>query len=268
MAMAQVFSFTTALLSCLLLMPSTALAKDILQRGSSISTRDDTTAILVSPDGVFSCGFYKVATNAFTFSIWFSRSANKTVTWTANRDTPVNGNGSRIVFQKSESSDLLDYDGTAIWSTNTAAIHAKRARPYGAPTQLQFMPKGQRFSTPAALSSWIKVVRISGVASTRRQTHFCHRSRWPQTLDWSPHLPRVCSLPASTPFTLTVTTRQVLHTMEKMRLVPNIGLHATNHGLIMVTGTNMVFSTAKVHLSLVSSLNLKPLILVTASCGG
>ncbi|CAL5051243.1 unnamed protein product [Urochloa decumbens] len=130
MAMGQVFMFNAALLS-FLLMSYTALANNqsylAIARGSSISTRDGTAPILVSPNGAFSCGFYKVATNAFTFSIWFSRSAEKTVAWTANRDAPVNGNGSRIVFQKSGSLDLLDYDGTVVWSTNTAAIHADSA---------------------------------------------------------------------------------------------------------------------------------------------
>ncbi|OEL38749.1 hypothetical protein BAE44_0000231 [Dichanthelium oligosanthes] len=110
-------------------MSSTTLAiannQSYLARGSSVSTGDGTTAILVSPNGAFSCGFYKVATNAFTFSVWFSQSADKT--GTANHDTPFNGNGSRIVFEKSGSLDLLDYDGTAVWSTNTAAIHADGA---------------------------------------------------------------------------------------------------------------------------------------------
>jgi hypothetical protein len=68
-------SFSIRFISFLLLF-SIALAKDQshLARGSSISTEDDTTTILVSPNGAFSCGFYKVATNAFTFSIWFSKS--------------------------------------------------------------------------------------------------------------------------------------------------------------------------------------------------
>ncbi|RLN11788.1 putative receptor protein kinase ZmPK1 [Panicum miliaceum] len=126
MATGQVFALATALLSFLLLTPSVALANDILVRGSSIST-GDRRAILVSPNGAFACGFYEVGTNAFTFSVWFSHSADRTVAWTANRDAPVNGNGSRVVFQRSGSLDLLDYDGTAVWSTNTAAIHADSA---------------------------------------------------------------------------------------------------------------------------------------------
>lgn len=129
MAAGQVFTLATALLSFHLLKPSVALVNSTLVRGSSISipTGDSTTAILVSPNGAFACGFHKVGTNAFTFSVWFSRSAHRTVAWTANRDAPVNGNGSRIVFQRSGSLDLLDYDGTAVWSTNTAAIHADGA---------------------------------------------------------------------------------------------------------------------------------------------
>jgi hypothetical protein len=107
---------------------STALAKEqsYLARGSSISIEDDTTTIQVSPNGAFSCGFYKVVTNAFTFSIWFSKSGDKTVTWTANRDAPVNGKGSKLVFQKDGRLTLLDYNGTAVWGTTTT--HARIAQ--------------------------------------------------------------------------------------------------------------------------------------------
>ncbi|GJN29566.1 hypothetical protein PR202_gb17799 [Eleusine coracana subsp. coracana] len=101
MALRGIFSFTV-ILFLFLLVSSISCANDqrYLARGSSISTQDDTIAILVSPNGAFSCGFYKVATNTFTFSIWFSWSSEKTVTWTANRDAPVNGKGSKITFQK------------------------------------------------------------------------------------------------------------------------------------------------------------------------
>nr|BAD67854.1 S-domain receptor-like protein kinase-like [Oryza sativa Japonica Group] len=120
--------FTTSI--SFLLALTIALAEDqrsSLARGSSISTQDDTTTILVSPNGHFSCGFYKVATNAFTFSIWFSRSSEKTVAWTANRDAPVNGKGSKLTFRKDGSLALVDYNGTVVWSTNTTATGASRA---------------------------------------------------------------------------------------------------------------------------------------------
>ncbi|KAB8101359.1 hypothetical protein EE612_032137 [Oryza sativa] len=127
-AMRGVSIFTTPI--SFLLALTIALAEDqrsSLARGSSISTQDDTTTILVSPNGHFSCGFYKVATNAFTFSIWFSRSWEKTVAWTANRDAPVNGKGSKLTFRKDGSLALVDYNGTVVWSTNTTATGASRA---------------------------------------------------------------------------------------------------------------------------------------------
>ncbi|KAK3128469.1 hypothetical protein QOZ80_6BG0462130 [Eleusine coracana subsp. coracana] len=128
MALRGIFSFTV-ILFLFLLVSSISCANDqrYLARGSSISTQDDTIAILVSPNGAFSCGFYKVATNTFTFSIWFSWSSEKTVTWTANRDAPVNGKGSKITFQKNGGLALIDCNGIAVWSTNTTKTRADRA---------------------------------------------------------------------------------------------------------------------------------------------
>uniref|UniRef100_A0A453QTJ2 non-specific serine/threonine protein kinase n=1 Tax=Aegilops tauschii subsp. strangulata TaxID=200361 RepID=A0A453QTJ2_AEGTS len=132
------YIFSTSISLLLLLIP-VALAKDhhthgtsYLERGSSVfiedgTTTTTTTTILASPNGLFACGFYKVATNAFVFSIWFSGSSAKTIAWTANRDAPVNGRGSRLAFRKDGSMALLDYDGTTVWSTNTTATRASRA---------------------------------------------------------------------------------------------------------------------------------------------
>jgi hypothetical protein len=73
-------SISTGFISFFLLMFSTAHVREqgYLARGSSISTEDDTITILVSPNGEFSCGFYKVATNAFT-----SVSTQPLLFWTA-----------------------------------------------------------------------------------------------------------------------------------------------------------------------------------------
>jgi hypothetical protein len=97
----------------------------------------------VSPSGEFSYGFYKVATNAFTFSIWFSTSADKTVAWTANRDAPVNGKGSKLVFQKDGRLALLDYNGTAVWSTNTTTTRARSAQLLDTGNLVVMDPDGQ-----------------------------------------------------------------------------------------------------------------------------
>uniref|UniRef100_A0A453QTQ3 non-specific serine/threonine protein kinase n=1 Tax=Aegilops tauschii subsp. strangulata TaxID=200361 RepID=A0A453QTQ3_AEGTS len=122
-------------ISLLLLLIPVALAKDhhthgtsYLARGSSVfiedGTTNNTTTILASPNGLLACGFYKVATNAFVFSIWFNGSLAKTV---AARDAPVNGRGSRLTFRKDGSMALLNYDGVTIWSTSTTTTHASRA---------------------------------------------------------------------------------------------------------------------------------------------
>ncbi|KAK1285014.1 putative receptor protein kinase ZmPK1 [Acorus calamus] len=114
------FSFPTA-------SPSSTHSKTSLNRGSSLSVEDEDN-FLISPDGSFSCGFYKVGDNAFSFSIWFTNSTNKTVAWTANRDLPVNGRGSRLMFRGDGSMVLTDVDGTVVWATNTSSTDASKAQ--------------------------------------------------------------------------------------------------------------------------------------------
>ncbi|XP_038980045.1 putative receptor protein kinase ZmPK1 [Phoenix dactylifera] len=120
---------TNILLLLFLLCPSASqAAPSSLSRGSSLSVGDDSDILLVSPSKSFSCGFYNVGSNAYAFSIWFSDSANKTVAWTANRDHPVNGHGSKISFRKDGGMVLADTDGTVVWSTNTSSTQADRVQ--------------------------------------------------------------------------------------------------------------------------------------------
>ncbi|KAJ1684869.1 hypothetical protein LUZ63_016259 [Rhynchospora breviuscula] len=104
---------------------SAATATNLLRRGSSLSV--EKPLLLVSPNGTFSCGFYQVGNNSFTFSIWFSKSSNKTVAWTANRNSPVNGKGSLLVFRKDGNMVLLDYNGDIVWSTDTSGPSTNHA---------------------------------------------------------------------------------------------------------------------------------------------
>ncbi|URE31146.1 receptor protein kinase [Musa troglodytarum] len=103
-----------------------ALRRDSLTRGSSLSVEDDTD-ILVSQDESFACGFYKAGSNAYAFSVWFANSANATAAWTANRDQLVNGRGSRITLRRDGRLELTDFDGTLVWSSNTSSGSADRA---------------------------------------------------------------------------------------------------------------------------------------------
>ncbi|KAF3322081.1 putative receptor protein kinase ZmPK1 [Carex littledalei] len=105
---------------------SAATSSNLLLRGSSLSV-EDSSNVLVSPNGTFSCGFHEVGINSFTFSMWFSKSYNKTIAWSANRNSPVNGKGSRVVFHKDGNMVLMDYNGEVVWSTDTSGSGANHA---------------------------------------------------------------------------------------------------------------------------------------------
>jgi hypothetical protein len=71
---------------CLIAVVSGTSSHDTLHLESSISVENYQRNILQSQDGTFTCGFYNIYTNTFTFSIWYSNSAEKTIVWSANRD--------------------------------------------------------------------------------------------------------------------------------------------------------------------------------------
>ncbi|XP_050212684.1 putative receptor protein kinase ZmPK1 isoform X2 [Mercurialis annua] len=68
-------------------------ASDSVLRGGSSLSVENPDDILISPNRVFSAGFYPVGENAYSFAVWFSKPSctnNCTVVWMANRDFPVN----------------------------------------------------------------------------------------------------------------------------------------------------------------------------------
>ncbi|XP_044947410.1 putative receptor protein kinase ZmPK1 isoform X2 [Hordeum vulgare subsp. vulgare] len=95
---------------------SSAANRDILRPGTSLTVEAYQSEILQSPDGTFSCGFYGVYDNAFTFSIWYSKAANRTVVWSANRHRPVH---SRRNIQHAQ---LLDTGNLVMKNTSGATI--------------------------------------------------------------------------------------------------------------------------------------------------
>jgi hypothetical protein len=110
--------------------PQLERERDSLPRGSSIAVEDHASDVLVSPNGVFACGFYAVSPTVFTFSVWFARpSADRAVVWTAAR-RPVHSQGSRLALDARRGALVLtDYDGELVWNSTTAAGDgAARAR--------------------------------------------------------------------------------------------------------------------------------------------
>uniref|UniRef100_A0A0D9XNS0 non-specific serine/threonine protein kinase n=1 Tax=Leersia perrieri TaxID=77586 RepID=A0A0D9XNS0_9ORYZ len=102
----------------LLALPLSATTHDILPLKSSLIVEEYETNILQSSDGTFSCGFYNIYTNAFTFSIWYSNSIDKAIVWSANRGRPVHSRRSAITLRKDGNIVLTDYDGSIVWQTD------------------------------------------------------------------------------------------------------------------------------------------------------
>uniref|UniRef100_A0A0A9DF09 Receptor-like serine/threonine-protein kinase n=1 Tax=Arundo donax TaxID=35708 RepID=A0A0A9DF09_ARUDO len=102
------------------LLCSRASPWQILSTGSSLQV-DHEKILLVSPDTTFSCGFYSSGegTNAYYFSIWFTHATDKTVVWTANPGSPVNGHGSKISLNHEGNLLLTDVNGTTVWESRT-----------------------------------------------------------------------------------------------------------------------------------------------------
>ncbi|KAJ1296678.1 hypothetical protein BS78_01G320900 [Paspalum vaginatum] len=113
--MATFFTVILPVLTLLLPLLSSAAPRDTLLLGSSLSVDEHQADVLRSPDGTFSCGFYSIYDNAFTFSIWYANSADKTVVWTANRDRPVHARGAALAVRKGGAMVLTDYDGAVAW---------------------------------------------------------------------------------------------------------------------------------------------------------
>ena len=103
---------------------SSSTTTDTLKQGSSLSVKNAETDLLVSPNGDFSAGFFRVGENAFCFAIWFTKSSTPTVVWMANRDQPVNGRGSKISLTEDGNLVLLDAGRVHLWSTGTTSVSA------------------------------------------------------------------------------------------------------------------------------------------------
>ncbi|XP_062223888.1 putative receptor protein kinase ZmPK1 isoform X2 [Phragmites australis] len=118
---------TASILSFFALFPRAA-SRDILPLGSSLTVEAYQTNILQSSDGTFSCGFYSVYTNAFTFSIWYSKAANKTMVWSANPNRPVHARRSAVTLQKDGNMVLTDYDSTVVWKADGNFTNVRHAQ--------------------------------------------------------------------------------------------------------------------------------------------
>jgi hypothetical protein len=114
--------------ACILLLTlihllSSVSACDFLSAASSLSV-EHSSDMLHSADGTFTCGFYSISPSASTFAIWFSRSSERTIVWSANPLRPVYTWGSKVKLDVDGSMVLKDYNGQIVWSNNVSASDA------------------------------------------------------------------------------------------------------------------------------------------------
>ncbi|CAM0882046.1 unnamed protein product [Alopecurus aequalis] len=100
---------------------SYASAQLTLSTGSSFSVEEHRQTFLTSPNADFSCGFYEVGENAFSFSIWFTNTIERTVVWSANPKSPVNGHGSMVLLNHNGNLVLTDVNGSVTWDSKTSS---------------------------------------------------------------------------------------------------------------------------------------------------
>ncbi|KAG2599694.1 hypothetical protein PVAP13_5KG420305 [Panicum virgatum] len=116
-------SLSLIVLPLLAILPSSYASRKpaMLGTGSSLLVEDYKQTFLTSPNSDFSCGFYEVGGNAFSFSIWFANTMEKTVVWSANPKSPVNGHGSMVLLNHDGNLVLTDVNGTVTWDSKTGS---------------------------------------------------------------------------------------------------------------------------------------------------
>lgn len=115
-----------------------------LKRGDSLSVEYDSHDLITSQDNSFTCGFYGLGRgNAYWFAIWFTNSKDRTAVWTANRDRPVNGQGSKITLRRNGAMVLTDVDGTVVWESKTTSTDVNRAELLNSGNLVLKNPRGE-----------------------------------------------------------------------------------------------------------------------------
>ncbi|XP_062172050.1 G-type lectin S-receptor-like serine/threonine-protein kinase At5g24080 [Alnus glutinosa] len=77
--------------------------------------------ILLSPNSVFAAGFRSQPTSPelYTFSVWYHNVSEKTIVWSANGKSPVNGSAA-LVITASGQLRLNDSSGQNLWPSNAS----------------------------------------------------------------------------------------------------------------------------------------------------
>ncbi|GKV51005.1 hypothetical protein SLEP1_g57683 [Rubroshorea leprosula] len=116
----SVYLLVLTFLQIFLLSPCTA--SDTLREGDSLHVQKPKD-VLVSKNGIFNAGFYRIGESAFRFAIWLNVRSDptQTVVWMANRDQPVEGKGSKISLLRNGGLILTDATGKTEWNVDSVS---------------------------------------------------------------------------------------------------------------------------------------------------
>ncbi|XP_058070909.1 G-type lectin S-receptor-like serine/threonine-protein kinase LECRK3 [Magnolia sinica] len=116
----SLFNFLCLLL-LLLPLPAISQAYRNISSGDSISATEDENPSWVSPSGEFAFGFYLLPNrNLFLLAIWFNKLPEKTLVWSADRNTPVQ-KGSKVELTEDGRLILNDHRGEEIWKAEVVS---------------------------------------------------------------------------------------------------------------------------------------------------
>ncbi|KAM5582573.1 hypothetical protein ABKV19_002809 [Rosa sericea] len=105
----------------LALLPCSTIAQTSknISLGSSLTARNDDNSSWPSPSGEFAFGF-QIVQGGFLLAIWFDTIPEKTIVWSANRDSLV-PQGSKVELTSGGQFVLNDAKGSQIWSADSSS---------------------------------------------------------------------------------------------------------------------------------------------------
>ncbi|CAL5440378.1 unnamed protein product [Camellia sinensis] len=150
-----------------------------MSEGSSLSVEKPDN-VLISPNGVFSAGFYSVGFNAYCFAIWYREplyDGSHTTVWMANRDQPINGRLSKFTLLKNGNLILTDAGQLNVWATNTESISSVQLLLNDTGNLFLITSEGlilwQSFQSPTdTLLPYQPLTRNTKLVSSRSQTNY------------------------------------------------------------------------------------------------
>ncbi|KAI7986992.1 putative receptor protein kinase ZmPK1 [Camellia lanceoleosa] len=150
-----------------------------MSEGSSLSVEKPDN-VLISPNGVFSAGFYSVGFNAYCFAIWYREplyDGSHTTVWMANRDQPINGRLSKFTLLKNGNLILTDAGQLNVWATNTESISSVQLLLNDIGNLFLLTSEGlilwQSFQSPTdTLLPYQPLTRNTKLVSSRSQTNY------------------------------------------------------------------------------------------------